>query len=245
MSLIGKYFEKLWSQAKKHRKEQILNLLEPPRVKMSVLLDCGCDSGVFSVFLAKKLKTKLLYGVEINKKVALQARKRGVKVKIADLNFPFPFQPQSFDVVVADQVIEHLLDLDNFVKEIKRVLKPGGYVIVSTENLASWHNIAILSLGYQPFTGPTVSSKYVIGFHPLTPNRRVMAKKYVHTQNMPPHTRVLTLTALIELFESYGLRIEEIKTSGYLPLPWPISQVVGILDKKHAFFITVKARKLQ
>ena len=53
----------------------------------------------------------------------------------------------AFDVVHANQVIEHVFDLDRFVSEIKRVLAPGGRAIICTENIASWHSVAALFLG--------------------------------------------------------------------------------------------------
>ena len=68
-----------------------------------------------------------------------------------DLNKKFPIKDNSVDVVVSDQVIEHLTDVvDNFVKEIFRILKPEGYAVISTENLSSWNNLFALLFGYGP-----------------------------------------------------------------------------------------------
>lgn len=64
---------------------------------------------------------------------------------------------------IQNPVIEHLFDTDNFVSESFRILKPGGYTIVSTVNLASWHNIFALILGYQPFDFANISIKGTIG----------------------------------------------------------------------------------
>jgi len=69
----------------------------------------------------------------------------------------------SFDVVHANPVIEHVFDLDRFVSEIKRVLAPGGRAIICTENLASWHNVAALFLGFQPFSTTNISETRPIG----------------------------------------------------------------------------------
>ena len=48
----------------------------------------------------------------------------------------FPFSSQSFDAVIAFEVIEHLRDQPAFLSEVKRVLAPGGILIVSTPNRA-------------------------------------------------------------------------------------------------------------
>lgn len=48
------------------------------------------------------------------------------------------YQNSSFDLVYAGEVIEHLYNPDNMVKEICRILKQNGYFILSTPNMNSW-----------------------------------------------------------------------------------------------------------
>ncbi len=55
-----------------------------------------------------------------------------------------------FDVVVIDQVMEHIKNIDNLIVEIDRILKPGGCLIISVPNLAAWHNRFLLLIGKQP-----------------------------------------------------------------------------------------------
>ncbi len=57
-----------------------------------------------------------------------------MRVSKSDLNGPLPFESNHFDLIHANQVIEHLHDVDTFMSEIFRVLAPGGMVIISTEN---------------------------------------------------------------------------------------------------------------
>ena len=69
----------------------------------------------------------------------------------------FPFESDSFDVVLFCEVIEHLL-MDPVValREIKRVLRPGGSLVVSTPNVARLENMARLAAGanlYDPYSG--------------------------------------------------------------------------------------------
>jgi SAM-dependent methyltransferase len=241
MNIIKTYFEDFWGNAKKERKKQILDLLV--KNKKATLLDLGCDDGRFTKIFGEKIKTDNLYGIEVNKSAAKEAKAKKIKVRYSDLNFRFPYKDNTFDVITADQVIEHLWDLDNFVSEIYRVLKPKGYAIISTENLASWHNVFALILGLQPFTGPTVSSKNVIGFHPLTSNINEIANKYKHTLEMPSHAKVLTLTALISLFKSFNFKIERIVTAGYIPFGGKVGALLSKIDKRHSFFITTKVYK--
>ena len=54
-----------------------------------------------------------------------------------------PFEDDFFDVVVSFETIEHIIDYDKFVLEIKRVLKPGGQLILSTPNRLATKILAI------------------------------------------------------------------------------------------------------
>ena len=62
-----------------------------------------------------------------------------IKAYSIDINkpYPYPFEDNCFDTVVAGEVIEHIPDLDSFMKEIHRILKPNGVLIISTPNPAS------------------------------------------------------------------------------------------------------------
>ncbi|MBY0503621.1 MAG: methyltransferase domain-containing protein [Bryobacteraceae bacterium] len=61
-----------------------------------------------------------------------------------------PFGPNSFDLIVAFEVIEHLEDWAGFLREVRRVLAPGGQLIVSTPN-KSYYAAARAQSGPNPF----------------------------------------------------------------------------------------------
>ena len=69
----------------------------------------------------------------------------------------FPYESESFDVVVFAEIIEHLLkDPCAVLREIKRVLKPEGHLILTTPNVARLENVAKLLSGaniYDPYSG--------------------------------------------------------------------------------------------
>src|SRR3989344_243722 len=56
----------------------------------------------------------------------------------ADMNQPFPLEDNSFDLIWCTEVIEHLINHKQTVKEIMRVLKPGGCCIITTPNSFFW-----------------------------------------------------------------------------------------------------------
>ena len=52
------------------------------------------------------------------------------------MNKPLPYKKNFFDVIICRSVLEHILNLEIFVDEIYRVLKPGGKIILRTDNAA-------------------------------------------------------------------------------------------------------------
>jgi len=104
-------------------------------VKNNVVLDCGCGVGYGSYFLSHKAKK--VVGIDISSR-AIEKAKNTYKRK--NLNFyvmdvcNLNFEKNTFDIVVAFQLIEHLRDPLRFIEEIKRVLKPGGVFILATPN---------------------------------------------------------------------------------------------------------------
>lgn len=58
-----------------------------------------------------------------------------------DLNDGLPFQSEIFDAVYAGEIIEHILDTDRFLKDIHRVLKPKGTLVITTPNASAFINL--------------------------------------------------------------------------------------------------------
>jgi SAM-dependent methyltransferase len=135
----------------------------------------------------------------------------------------------------ANQVIEHLFNTGKFLTEIYRILRKGGYAIISTENLASWHNIFALLFGWQPFSLTNISESTLGIGNPLALHRQ---KKIAFSSWL--HIRILAYRGLKELFEVSGFKVEKILGAGYYPLP---SQFAAI-DAKHSAFLTAKIRKI-
>lgn len=201
----------------------------------AVLLDCGCGDGSFTLEVAKKIEARQIYGLDIKPKILASAAVKGIKTLRCDLNQGFKFKDGVFDVVVANQVIEHLYNTDSFLKEVYRVLKRGGYAIVSTPNLASYHNILYLLAGWQPYWVNVSDVVYVNTWHPTDPSRFIGGS--------PAHMRAFTVGALVGLLEYYGFTIEKVVGSGVYPLPVALAGVISKMDGRHAAIVTVKARK--
>lgn len=230
---IKKYLLQLYSSSVLLNHKNILELLDND--DKAILLDLGCDDGELTVKLSQKINTNALYGVEIEPDGIKIAKQRGIKVSKFDLNDKFKFKNDSFDIVHANQIIEHLYNTDNFISEIYRVLKKKGYAIISTENGSSWCNIFASIMGWQIFSLTNISEKRLGLGNPLAFYRDDVPKK--STWN---HIRIYNIRGLKELLEIHGFKVEQIKGAGYFPLP----SIIGNIDKTHSHFITFKIRKI-
>ena len=235
MKLLKRWLDSLWHEVDSVNKSFVLDLID--KNEDAKVLDIGCATGYFSRQVADKVGTNKIFGIEVLKETAAKAHNiNNVNAVMANAENPFPFRDSSFDIVVSNQVIEHLNNTDNFIKETYRVLCKGGVCIISTPNLASLHSIISLMLGYQP-TCTGVSDELICG-NPLDPRYGATfggAKK--------THQRIFTARALRELFDFHGFRVESVTGWGLHPLPTFISR--HIKCARYSLFLTIKARKLK
>lgn len=101
------------------------------------LLDIGCYDGHIAFLLKNCLGNCEAYGIDIAKKTIALARQKGIHAKICDIEKGVNFESNLFDYVFAGEIIEHLYDTDFFIREVKRILKPGGIFIITTPNFVS------------------------------------------------------------------------------------------------------------
>lgn len=196
------------------------------------VIDLGCGDGIFSVKVMEKIGCKEMWGIDIDDESLRKADNRGLIVRESDLNNALPLETKSFDVVVSNQVIEHLFRPVNFLTEIYRILKLNGYAVISTENLSSWDNIGALVLGYTPFSMEFDCGLRKIG-NPFSPHERELKCGYVHS-----HVRVFAWNGLVELAKLLRFKNERILGSGHL-----LGRFGEVVDKKHCRFITLRLRK--
>jgi SAM-dependent methyltransferase len=229
---MRKYLENLYIGAANLNRKNIVEILE--NRPESKLLDLGCDDGTYTLELANKIGTKDMSGVEIVPERIKMAEENKIAVENFDLNEKFNYVDESFDVIHANQVIEHLYDSDNFLSEIYRVLKHGGYAVISTENASSWCNIFASVMGWQIFSLTNISSKKLGIGNPFALHRHEGSGL-----NSWNHVRIYNIRGLKELCEAHVFVVEMIKGAGYFPMPnsW------GDIDKTHCHFMTLKLRK--
>lgn len=233
---MGKKFmknllNKMYNRAMELNKKNILSFINEN--SKSHILDLGCDDGEWTCYLGEKAGSNHLHGIEIVSSAANIANSKGVAVEIADLSEIFPYESSFMDVVHANQVIEHVPNIDHFISEIKRVLKPGGKVVISTENGSSWCNLFAALMGWQIFSLTNVSVMAGGIGNPLALHKSSGA------QSSWTHKTIFNYCGLRDLLKVYGFEDVKLKGAGYFPLPAEF----GAIDVRHAHFLALTATK--
>lgn len=193
----------------------VLKLLESST--LSRLLDLGCGYGGLTMFLANRLGIDDVYGVDINEERLSQARARGIithKIDLEKEKLPFPCD--FFDIVTCFGSLEHLSYFDNFFSESFRVLRKGGYLLISMPNLGSYVNRIGLLLGFQPRDVEILRREPAQGFLPG------------NVRQWLGHVHSATLRAMKYAIGSYGFTIVKVRGSSPHTVP---ARLVRVLDK--------------
>jgi methionine biosynthesis protein MetW len=165
------------------------------------VLDVGCGNGSMLFRLIHKYSK--LYGIDITPSRLEDARKT-VAETYSDLPNKFyfcegnldramEFESDYFDTIICLATLEHVYDIYNLIKEVHRILKPGGDIIVEVPNIAYFKYRMKLLLGILPITSSPHNWEE-IGWD-------------------GGHIHYFTVEKLCEFFESQGFKIT-VKTGG-------------------------------
>ena len=118
---------------------------------------------------------------------------------------PFPYPDDHFDGILFCEILEHLMyDPASALLECRRVLKPDGWLLVTTPNLARYENLTKLWLGQNPSAAYSSHGPY------------------------GRHNREYTLTEMEQLLEGLGFRIERLEARS-IALPMHRSWAYGVM----------------
>jgi len=131
------------------RNEVALSLLEGGER----LLDLGCWAGAFLTQVQRAERYRDLIGVDLVAEGVEATCARGFEARVVDLNSdPLPFPEAHFDGVTHLAVLEHVFDPHAVIREVHRVLRPGGEFVIAVPNVASLTNRLRIMFGRIPVT---------------------------------------------------------------------------------------------
>lgn len=163
--------------------------------KHKKVLDLGCYDGRDSELILKQGNE--VYGIERITEAAKTAREKGIIVSNIDLEKnDWGLPNKFFDVILAGEIIEHILDTDQFLKKIYKHLKDDGILILTTPNLASFGRRLLLLIGKNPFI-------------------EVSNKREVNNFLPVGHVRYFVKGSLYKLLEYYGFNIVELTADSF------------------------------
>ncbi len=191
--------------------------LELPRTKVAIqlatapnprrILDVGAGDGAISAELQRVTGAEVAC-VDVSEQAIRVCRERGLEAHCLEIDrTPLPFADHRFDLVFMTEVVEHLVNPDFALDEVRRVLTSKGRLILSTPNLACLPNRLLLPLGLQPLFSE-VSSKKVLGRW-----LRLLG------QGGEPvgHLRVYTRRSLVEFLRERGFRVLRLVGTAFHP----------------------------
>ena len=149
------------------------------------VLDFGCNTGAASALLAAA--GHRVVGVDISESAVALARQRvpSATFEQIDSESRLPFGDESFDVCFCSEVIEHLFDVTGFLREMNRVLRPEGCLLLTTPYHGWLKNLLLITFNFERH------------FHPTS-----------------GHIRFFTVRSLSECLEAAGFRVERVAGIG-------------------------------
>jgi len=178
--------------------------LGPASAGVRTVVDIGCGDGTAAATAAPLLAGHRIIGVDWSQDALRRARTRipyAIRGELTDGGLPL--RSGAADAVLFSEVVEHLVDPDSALDEIRRVLRPGGRLMLSTPNLAAWYNRALLLAGVQPVFSE-VSLRAIHG----RPGKEVVG-----------HLRLYTARALREFVAASGFEVLAVKGAPFHGVP--------------------------
>jgi SAM-dependent methyltransferase len=149
------YYEELWSELPDDlqppdldlRREFLLGSVRPG----DRALDLGCGAGELTAVLAGAGARPV--GVDVAEAALVRARSHHPQLdfRLAPIDGPLPFEDGSFDLVWSSEVVEHVADTARWLSEVRRVLAPGGRLLLTTP---SHGRLRVVLGGVERFSEP-------------------------------------------------------------------------------------------
>lgn len=162
--LLSRYQANKTANFQNSQTKLFLSLLDKRYEKV---LEVGCGQGYFTYVGARNGKFAGCCGTDVFpdfQKEEIEKYAESVTYKDVQENI-IPFEDDSFDLVFSMDVVEHVKDTANFIKENLRVCKNGGEIIIGTPNLLRMGNLILWMTGRLKFPRKIGSETYGDAIH--------------------------------------------------------------------------------
>ncbi len=185
-------FEDLFEACRLYTIRKTLELLKRRSWAPATILDYGCGEGRYVGELRKQFPHADICGCDISDiglDIARRENPDSTFIQMSDETIDHA--PDSFDLVISVEVLEHVADVEKSIAEIAKVLKPGGLAIITTPCAnpfsAEWFKMAI-KRGFEP--SDDLYGRFA--------------------SDEPAHLRRLTDAHLKTLFERHGVTVKKV-----------------------------------
>src|SRR4051795_13597037 len=160
---MARYDDELWELVPEDPGPPPAHLLE--FVQVLAPANHALDFGVGDGRLAAEIEATRLVGVDVSQVALDRARKRlpDAELVLVEPDEPLPFADNEFDLVTCIETLEHMRDVQLALSEIRRVLRPGGRLALTTPASARWR---VLFRGVE---------------HPFSPHIRSFTRRSLRT----------------------------------------------------------------
>jgi ubiquinone biosynthesis O-methyltransferase len=151
-SFAGEFDEQVNMYDTLKRVRIVFDELLPGSLSGKTVLDCGCGTGWFSQRAEQRGARVVSLDVGVN--LLKQAAKKSASAKVAGTAIQLCFHDGAFDIVVTSEMLEHTPDPKTAFRELARVLKPGGILVLTTPNRVwHWSVVVANALRLRPYAG--------------------------------------------------------------------------------------------
>jgi ubiquinone/menaquinone biosynthesis C-methylase UbiE len=157
---MATFYEKYWSSKSNSLSDFDLKwpVLSPfiPRERGVKILDVGCGAGHILGEIRHLNPHAALIGLDVSEMAVSRARERMPEARydvIVD-GGPFPLPDRSVDFLFTSEVVEHIYDTENAFREMARVLRPGGRILITTPHHGFIKNLLIVLFNFDRHFNP-------------------------------------------------------------------------------------------
>jgi SAM-dependent methyltransferase len=243
--LIKRYFRDLYSNTMTKAYDSAYTEIMKALSEGGTCLDCGANQGQHFDYLQQhiQLQKSQYYGLEWHNEMVINAAKKGLQIKQGNLNQPLPYEESQFQCVFALSVLEHLLNGCQWLRESKRVLQPGGQLVILTPNISTFFTIALLIVGKMPSSGPHPDSQQLLMSEAPLQVSQVESPDVEGDTPLHRHLVVFSYRTLKKYLKLLGF--EHIKGYGFGLYPFPnfLQPFVEKVDPIHCHQMVFVATK--